>query len=54
MDGGVKMAVAAALQRLGGMAPKELAAGKLTQKLVQVRNGGGVTAALYSARSRRS
>eukprot|EP00198_Chlamydomonas_reinhardtii_P000103 XP_001689438.1 predicted protein [Chlamydomonas reinhardtii] len=35
VDGGVKMAVAAALQRLGGMAPKELAAGKLTQKLVQ-------------------
>ncbi len=36
-DESAKLAVAATLQRLGGMAHKELAAGKLTQKLVQVR-----------------
>jgi hypothetical protein len=53
-DGGVKMAVAAALQRLGGMAPKELAAGKLTQKLVQVRAWRGRCAGLRGCHVRRS
>ncbi|KAG2493575.1 hypothetical protein HYH03_008094 [Edaphochlamys debaryana] len=41
-DRGVKLAVAAALQRLGGIAPRELAGGKLTRKLVQGLDAAGV------------
>ncbi|GFR51036.1 hypothetical protein Agub_g13364, partial [Astrephomene gubernaculifera] len=51
-ESGVKVAVAAALQRLGGLAPRELVADKLMNKLVQGLDADGVhqyTSALMTA-----